>query len=294
MKKGIIVINAYATLVSNVNQAARMKEEFEKSGVSADIIRNDCFLTGIDESEIKLYADGYDFCVYLDKDKYVSQMLEKAGLRLFNSHRAVCDCDDKMTTNILLAGHGITLPRTLGAPLCYTPEEGVKKSMLDKIESTLGYPLVAKESYGSLGRGVYKVDDRMQLEEISEKLKPVPHLFQQFIATSFGRDIRVIVIGGKVIAGMVRKSDGDFRSNIELGGKGEPVELSERIKEQSVRVAEILKLDYCGIDWLFGKDDEPVLCEVNSNAFFGGIESVTGVNVAKAYTDYIIQEIYGR
>ncbi|MEG2116932.1 MAG: RimK family alpha-L-glutamate ligase, partial [Clostridia bacterium] len=55
----------------------------------------------------------------------------------------------------------------------------------------------------------------------------------------------------------------------------------------SEKVAEILDLDYCGIDLLFGENGEPIVCEVNSNAFFGGIETVTHLNVAKRYAEYI-------
>jgi len=52
-------------------------------------------------------------------------------------------------------------------------------------------------------------------------------------------------------------------------------------------------LDYCGVDVLPDKDGY-LLCEVNSNAFFDGIESVTGINVARAYAEYIFNEIYAK
>ena len=103
MRRGLILINAYSKLEHSLNQSRRLKEEFENLGVTVDIKRNDCFLASVDGSgNIQVDAD-YDFCVYLDKDKYISQMLEKAGLRLFNSHFSIQACDDKMTTAILLA-----------------------------------------------------------------------------------------------------------------------------------------------------------------------------------------------
>lgn len=292
-KKGLILINAYSELPHSLNQAYRLNEEFSKTGIQTDILRNDSFFLKIAGSNICKMIDKYDFCIYLDKDKYISQMLEKSGVRLFNSHNSILACDDKMTTNILLANNGITIPLTLGGLLCYDPDKKVKPHTLEIIENTLGYPLIAKESYGSLGKGVYKVDNRAQLEDVCEKLKLKPHLFQQFIASSYGKDIRIIVIENRVIAGMLRRSDGDFRSNLELGGKGEKIELSDEICELSVKIASLLNLDYCGIDWLFGENEKPVLCEVNSNAFFGGIEQVTGVNVAKAYAEHVAKTVYG-
>lgn len=293
MKKGIILVNAYYDLPAYLNQAYRLKEEFSKLGITADIVASDGIGLYLSDGKVKL-TDVPDFCIYYDKDKYLSQMLEKAGVRLFNPHSAIVACDDKTTTLVALAGNGIPMPDTVSGLLCFTPEKKVSKETLDNIENTLGYPLIAKESYGSLGKGVYKIDDREKLERIAEKLKTKPHLYQKYVATSYGRDMRVVVVGGKTVAAMIRRSNGDFRSNIELGGKGEKLEADERLKALSEKVARLLSLDYCGIDWLFGENGEPVLCEVNSNAFFGGIEHVTGINVAKAYAEHVNAVIYGK
>ena len=74
------------------------------------------------------------------------------------------------------------------------------------------------------------------------------------------------------------------------GGKGEPYNADGELTALCEKTAALLNLDYCGIDVLFGKDGY-LLCEVNSNAFFGGIESATGVNVAKAYAEHILKSI---
>ena len=184
------------------------------------------------------------------------------------------------------------MPRTLPGLLCYDKNEKVSEKALDIVEQQLGYPLIVKTSYGSLGQGVYKVDNRNQLKQIAEKLIGMPHLFQKFIKSSYGKDIRVIVIDGKCVAAMVRQSDNDFRSNLELGGKGTAINPLDEVVKLCEKTAEILKLDYCGIDVLFG-EDKYYICEVNSNAFFGGIESVTKINIAKKYAEYVINKIYG-
>lgn len=291
MKRGVIIVNAYSVLPTALNQAQRLKAEFKALGVSADIIKNGAFGLYIDGGDLVCEAKDYDFCVYLDKDKYASKMLTEAGIRLFNSHTAIRGCDDKMTTHILLSGRGVPMPKTVAGLLCYDKGAQVKAEFLDGVAKKLGYPLIVKESYGSLGSGVYKADDRKRLFELAEKLKLTPHLFQECITPSLGRDVRVIVIGGKVIAAMKRTSNGDFRSNLELGGRGEKFDCPADMAELCVKVAQILSLDYCGIDVLFGENGY-YICEVNSNAFFGGIERVTGVNVAKAYAEYIYRQIY--
>ena len=90
---------------------------------------------------------------------------------------------------------------------------------------------------------------------------------------------------------MQRRANGDFRSNLELGGTGSPYQIDIDLERLCRKTAEILNLDYCGIDILQGESGY-LVCEVNSNAFFGGIERVTGVNVAKLYAEYIFNEVY--
>ena len=291
MQRGVIVLNAYLKSESQRRQAERLQEELANVGLPTDIIRNDGFLAYVDGEIRSEFAQKYEFCVYLDKDKYVSEMLELTGMRLFNCHSAVRDCDDKMQTYIRLANHGIPLVKTLSGLLCYEPTEQIRLQTVERIEEEIGYPVVIKESFGSLGKNVFLAEDRTTLLSVMETLKCRPHLFQKAVQTSMGKDLRVIVVGKKVLGGMLRKSDTDFRSNIELGGVGVPYPVNEKIASLCTRVAEILQLDYCGIDILFGDNDTPLVCEVNSNAFFGGFESVTGINVARAYAEHIQREI---
>ena len=294
MKKGFLLMNAYMQAPSQVEQATRMQQEFEALGVRLDILRNDGFFAYVDGDKITLnLPQNYDFCVYLDKDKYMSEMLEKSGVKLFNCHAAIRDCDDKMQTYLVLAGKGVPMAKTLAGLLCYQPSAQIADKTLDEIEQKLGYPVVIKESFGSLGKGVYMASNRQQLKALCEKLKGKPHIFQQTIATSVGKDVRVIVVGGKVVCSMLRQSNGDFRSNIELGGRGSAYTPSQEMVDVCEKTAKLLSLDYCGIDILLGEKDMPIVCEVNSNAFFHGIEKVTGVNVAKVYAQHIYTVVYG-
>lgn len=294
MKKCLIIVNAYSRLKSSLNQSERLRCEFARLGVEADVRPNDFFACEVAEGgALSCAVGGYDFCVYLDKDKYAARMLEKRGVRLFNSARAIEDCDDKMLTAIALSDLGIPMPRTLPGLLCYSPEEPLKESAFDEVERRLGYPVIVKASYGSLGAGVFMARDRAQLDSLAQKLKCTPHLFQRFVPESAGRDARVIVVGGRVVAAMERRSDSDFRSNIELGGQGAPLAADGRLKELCEKVARHICPDYCGIDVLFGGDGY-LVCEVNSNAFFGGIERVTGVNVAREYAQYMYEQVYGK
>lgn len=290
MKRAIIITNAYSRLKTGLNQAERLKCELELLNVQTDIKRNGFFAVTQNDGNLKETLKGYDFCVYLDKDKYVSGALEKCGLRLFNRHSAIRVCDDKMETHLALAGNGVPMPKTVAGLLCYDQDTIIKDDSVDFIIEELGLPVIVKESYGSLGKGVYKADNKKELLSLCEKLKLTPHIFQQFVKESAGRDVRVIVIGGKAVCAMMRKSDGDFRSNLELGATATPYEIDDKLRDICELTAKLLNLDYCGIDVLLSKSGYMV-CEVNSNAFFGGIERVTGVNIARIYAEYMLKNI---
>jgi RimK family alpha-L-glutamate ligase len=196
-----------------------------------------------------------------------------------------------MLTYLSLSDKGIKMPKTIPGPLRYSKKDS--DVFLKRIEASFPFPIVVKENYGSLGRNVYLVQNKSELKELENRLSYSPRLYQELIASSFGVDNRIIVIGGRAIAWMKRKSDnGDFRSNIALGGHGEGVNLPQNYIMMAENCAKILGLDYAGIDILNGPEGEPILCEVNSNAFIKGIEEVTGINVAKAYADYIWREVY--
>ena len=287
--KGLIFTNAYSMQSEALYQPTRLKDEFESLGVSIDIRANDFFPFCIDTS-IKSKISEYDFCIYLDKDKYVLKCIESLDIPLFNGYDAIETCDDKMMTYIALASAGIPTPKTLPGLLCYDRACPVKNSSVEAIENELGYPVIIKECFGSLGKGVYLARDKEKLVSVMEKLKCTPHLFQSFVSSSYGRDLRVIVIGDKVVGAMLRQSNGDFRSNITAGGTGTAYPLSPEIESLALACARALNLDYCGIDLLFTEQGFTV-CEVNSNAFFGGFEKATGINVARLYATYILEKI---
>ena len=198
-------------------------------------------------------------------------------------------CDDKMMTYIELAGKGFRMPRTLPGLLCYDPDAVIGDEVYGRIEGELGYPMVVKECHGSMGSGVFLARDRGELERVMSGVKCDAHLIQEAVTSSMGRDLRVMVVGDRVLGGMLRSSDG-FQSNIAGGGHGTPYELDDALVEESLGIARALGLVYCGIDYLFGEDG-PVVCEVNSNAFFMEFEKVTGINVAGEYADLILEKL---
>lgn len=288
MGQGIIIINPYLKPEESVYQANRLKQEFSSLGVSVQIVTDAFLRSQIECGKIKSVLSGVQFAIYLDKDKYQSQILEECGVRLFNSHKAVRVCDDKGLTYLALSGKGFNLPKTIFGALCYNKNSQIDKKWARKIAEELDFPLIVKESFGSMGKGVYLVNGITELESVMEELKLKPHLFQQYLGAKKGVDVRVIVIGGKATCAMERQNLTDFRSNVAQGGCGKVIDLKDDFKECAQNCAKVLGLDYCGVDLLYGDNGQPYVCEVNSNAFISGIEKATGENVAKAYAMHVI------
>lgn len=291
-RKGIVILNAYIAYIGLFHLAERLQEEFRHYGIEIEITNNAEIFSYIDEDGFFKKKDlKVDFIIYLDKDPYIAYMLEQNGFRLFNHAEAIRLCDDKMLTYLALTNHGIAMPKTISAPLCYSNKNDL--SFLNHLEKELAYPFISKTNYGSQGRGVCLVHNREELIEKENEIAYMPRLYQSFIRSSFGKDFRIIVINKKAFACMKRYNEnGDFRSNIALGGKGESFAPPASFIEMAEKAASILDLDYCGVDLLLGESGSPILCEVNSNAFIDGIEKATGKNVAKAYCEHIIKTIY--
>lgn len=230
------------------------------------------------------------FALFWDKDVRLARLLEKAGIRLFNSADGIEICDDKARTYLELLGSGIRMPRTVIAPKTFRPEGFSEFDFLEEAERSISYPMIVKECYGSFGQQVYLVKNREEMLQCLHKICNRPCLFQEFITSSKGRDIRIQMVGNQVVAAMYRFHEHDFRANITNGGSMKAYEPSKAQIEMAQKVMHELRLDFAGVDILFGEDGEPVLCEVNSNAHFVNIWKCTGVNAADEIVRYCMEK----
>ena len=288
--RGLIIVNQ--ELGHNKYKVKRLKEEFFKMNVSIDVFVNDGTRAIIRDNHLYIRLPHADFVIYLDKDIYLARQLEKAGYRLFNKADFIKMCDDKMLTNIACANKGIRMPKTVSGPLFYS--ERLKKenlTFLDQLMCELGMPMVVKEVYGSLGTGVHLVKTKEELVKLYRQICRKPIQFQEFVSSSYGKTMRVLVIDKKVVGGFIRQNVGDFRSNFGVNASSKKAENCEKYFEFAQNIANKFNIEYAGIDLLFGYDDEPILCEINSNAFFEEFEKVTEINVAKLIAEMIVKTV---
>lgn len=295
-KKSLILIYPGYQNDAKLYQYNRLIEEFAKFGIVIDKLKVDDVIFDIQNNVANIKVDKYDFCIQLVKDKYIDALLNKAKIRSFNTYNAIENCDDKMMTYTLLAGNNIVMPSTILGGINLGVENVNKKNITEEFkkysENSLGYPLIIKKSNSKGGRDIYKIDNRKNLDDICNKLNGNNYILQEFISINQGKDIRVVVIGGKVVGSFMRVNENDFRSNISLGGKAIKYEISNEYKKVAEKVAKILKLDYCSVDFFFTEDKSPVICEVNADPALCDIDELTGKNIAKIYAEYIIKKIY--
>ena len=276
---GIAIVNGYSGI--GTRQAARLREEFGALGTRLDVFPN---LLGAE-------YPASDFVMFLDKDVRLAAEFEKSA-RVFNSSDTIRICEDKALTYSAVCGEGVEIPTTLYAPLCYSDLSKMPKRVSEEADTViqiLGLPLIFKLNVGSLGIGTRLIGSKKELEAAMVEFACVPHHYQEFVKSSAGTDIRVAVIGGKAIASMRRRNSSGFLSNLAAGGTAEVYDAPEAFLHMAELAAARIGADYCGVDLLEGEDGSPILLEVNSNAFFEGIERVGGVNVAGAYARYVLE-----
>lgn len=220
--------------------------------------------------------------IFWDKDVVFARMLERAGARLFNSAWSIAACDDKALCAAELASAGLPVPVTASSPLAFQALEDADMAFALRDAERLGYPVVLKEVFGSFGQGVQLIRDARQLQQAIRALGAKRFVLQEFIAESAGSDIRIAVVGGRVLAAMRRTSaDGDFRSNIAAGARAEAYEPTAAEADAALRACAALGLDFAGVD-ILRSSEGPLICEVNSNPHFHGLLEATGVNMADA------------
>lgn len=207
------------------------------------------------------------------------------GVPVLNNSESVDIAKDKLYSLQILAQNGIGVPKTI---LLRFPLIGV-----DAIIKRLGLPLIIKCLSGMQGKGVFMAKTKDELQTYCDLLESVnpnhPMIFQECLLHSLGRDIRVLVINGKVVGAMMRKNDDDFRANIHRGADGTSFSLPESAEFMALQSAKLLNLDIAGVDLLFDdkKGRKFRICEVNSSPGMEGFEKATGLDVPRAVVSLV-------
>ena len=289
--KGYIIINGFLREEKFFSLYSALKQSADRAGLQLELKTNIELMCDIASGKTVANEALPPFAIFWDKDVRLAKTLEAAGMKLFNSADAIELCDDKSLTHIALMNR-VPQPKTVLIPLTFPRVGYTDCAFLEKIADYLGFPFVIKQCFGSFGAGVYLARNMDEAKAALMKTAGGAAIAQQYIASSFARDIRAYVVGDKVAAAMLRHNEsGDFRANVAQGGKADAYMLSEAQAALAVKTAQLLGCTFAGVDLLFGENGEMTVCEVNSNAHFAGISAATGVNIADKIIEAVAQRI---
>ena len=208
----------------------------------------------------------------------IVRQLERMGCLVYNTAETIEMVRDKLHTHQVLAEKGITSPTTMLAKFPIDDE------MMATIEKTLGFPVIVKTLKGALGVGVFLIESpkafRDQMDLIGQTSPDIQLIFQEFVAASKGRDLRLFVVDGEVVASMERRAkEGDFKANYSGGGSVHEFKPDREATDLAIETANALDIQIGGIDLLFLKGGGYTICEANTFPGFKGLEKASGVNV---------------
>lgn len=211
----------------------------------------------------------------------VLRQFEMMGVYSLNESVAIGRSRDKLRSLQLLARDGIGLPVTAFAHETRRTDE--------VIEMVGGAPVVIKLIEGTQGLGVVLGETQRSARSVVEGFRgaKVQILVQEFIKEAGSSDIRMLVIGKKVVAAMERTgSESDFRSNLHRGGSSQKIKITPEERSTAIRAAKSMGLNVCGVD-ILRSNHGPVVMEVNSSPGLEGIEHATNVDIAGKIIEFI-------
>ncbi|MEZ5708211.1 MAG: 30S ribosomal protein S6--L-glutamate ligase [Blastomonas sp.] len=211
----------------------------------------------------------------------VLRQFEMMGVWPVNESVAIGRSRDKLRSMQIFAKHGLGLPVTAFA---HDP-----KQTDEVLKIVGGAPAVIKLLEGTQGIGVVLGETEKSAKSVIEAFRGanVNILVQEFIKEAGSSDLRIFVVGGKVVASMMRTgAAGDFRSNLHRGGSARSIKITPEERSTAVRAAKVMGLNVAGVD-LLRSNHGPVIMEVNSSPGLEGIETATGIDVAGKIIEFI-------
>ncbi len=206
-------------------------------------------------------------------------LLEAAGVRVVNTPKAIERTVDKFYTSGLLEQAGLPTPRTI---VCEGSDDALRAF------KTLGGDVIVKPIFGSMGRGLVRVEDGELAYRVFKalELERAVYYLQETIPHN-GSDIRAFVIGDRLVAAIERHSE-HWYTNVARGGEARPARLTPEQEALCLAAARAVGTEYAGVDLLPATDGRQYLLEVNSIPGWKGLQSASPVNIAEELVNHLV------
>jgi [lysine-biosynthesis-protein LysW]--L-2-aminoadipate ligase len=228
-------------------------------------------------------------CVSYFRSLHLTAVLESKGVKVINSFEITKTCGNKLLTTLLLSKAGIPTPKTMVA---FTPETALQTL------NEIGYPAILKPVIGSWGRMVAPLKDAETARAILEEREYMFPLYQVYYIQEMvkrpPRDIRVILVGDEIVAGIYRYApSNDWRTNVARGGRAEKCQITKELEEICFKVTKVVGEGVLGID-LMESPEGLLVHEVNHTPEFRGAETATGIDIADKILSYALTWVKSR
>jgi RimK family alpha-L-glutamate ligase len=219
----------------------------------------------------------------------VLHWIEERGVPVMNPPRAIERSVDKFYTTALLQDAGLATPETVVCDNLSSAMEAVRAMLAGGPDGEPPGDVILKPIFGSMGHGLVRLSDPDAAFRVLRSLEQVRAVFYlQRAINHGGRDIRVFVIGGRVIGAIERWApEGDWRTNVARGGSARPIELPAEWAALALRAAATVGADYAGVDLLPSEDGIVFVLEVNAIPGWQGLQRTTGIDVAAAIVEQL-------
>lgn len=224
-------------------------------------------------------------CVSYFKSIHSTAVLEGLGALVVNPLDTAATCGNKLLAHMNLVNADVKTPKAISA---FSKESALHA--LDLIK----YPAVIKPTVGSWGRLVALLRDKDAAKAVLEDREQMYPLYHTYYLEEFvnrpPRDIRAIVIGDEVVAAIYRYSaQGDWKTNMALGGKAENCPVSNQLEDLCLKATKSVGGMIVGVDLMESKRDGLIVHEVNNTTEFKNTVKATGIDIPGLIIEYISQ-----
>ena len=212
----------------------------------------------------------------------VLHALQRQGKKVLNPPRALESAVDKFLASELLQSHGLDIPHTFCCQDSDTAMEAFER---------FGKDIVVKPLFGAEGRGILRIEDEQlawRVFRAIEKIGGVIYL-QPYIKHP-GWDLRIFILGKKVLGGMKRTApQGAWMTNVAQGGKGEAYKLNSNLEEIGIKASNAVGAEIAGVDLILDENGKWLVLEVNAVPGWKAFAPVTGIDIAREILIYANQ-----
>ena len=256
----------------------------KKKGIDATMVDCKSLSINLDKTEER-YGTAIQRCVSYYRSLHSTAALEGKGVNVINSLNTSIFAGNKLFTHMLLVKNGIPTP--------FSAVAFSEEAALETLEKR-GYPMVLKPTVGSWGRMIALLNDRDSAQGIMETRESMYPIYQVYYLEEFvnrpPRDIRAIMVGDNVVAAIYRYSgDGQWKTNMALGGKAEPMNITKELEDICIKAKNAVQGQIVGVDLMESKENGLVVHEVNNTTEYKNTVRVTGVDIPALMIDYAIQ-----